>query len=176
MRSEIRIREERPSDIPAIRDLNQRAFDGNEEATIVDALRSTGAASASLVAVKDDRVVGHILFSPVSIETPSVTAGAIGLAPLAVLPEFQGKGIGSLLVREGLEKLRRAGHAAVVLVGHPAYYPRFGFVPARQYGLRCEFDCSAEAFMALELHPGSLSGLDGGVVRYRREFSGNEPT
>ena len=126
----------------------------------------TAGVTLSLAAELDDAVVGHILFSPVSIE-PEGTA--IGLAPMAVLPEHQRRGIGGRLVREGLELLRAAGHGAVVVLGHPEYYPRFGFTRANRFGLRCEFECRDEAFMALELSPGALANR-AGLVRYLREF------
>ena len=111
-------------------------------------------------------MVGHIAFSPVTIEP---AGSAIGLAPMAVLPAHQRRGIGGRLVREGLEQLRAAGHGAVVVLGHPEYYPRFGFTRASRFGLRCELDCPDEAFMALELVPGALANR-AGLVRYRREL------
>jgi putative acetyltransferase len=162
----IAIRRERPGDEKAVHRVNERAFGGPDEAAIVNALRANARVTLSLVAEVDGTVVGHILFSPVSIE-PDGTA--IGLAPMAVLPGHQRRGVGGRLVREGLGLLRVAGHGAVVVLGDPEYYPRFGFVRASRFGLRSEFECPDEAFMALELSPGALANR-AGLVRYRREF------
>lgn len=162
----IAIRRERPGDEPAIHRVNESAFGGRDEAAIVSALRANGAVTLSLVAEVDGTVVGHILFSPVSIDP---AGAAVGLAPMAVMPGHQRRGVGGRLVREGLELLRASGHGAVVVLGHPEYYPRFGFVRATRFGLRCEFECPDEAFMALELSAGALANRSG-LVRYRREF------
>src|SRR5262245_35475363 len=133
----IAIRRERPADEEAVHRVNESAFGGPDEAAIVEALRANGGATLSLVAELDGTVVGHILFSPVSID-PAGTA--LGLAPMAVMPVHQRRGVGGRLVREGLELLREAGHGAVVVLGHAEYYPRFGFVRASRFGLRCEFE------------------------------------
>jgi putative acetyltransferase len=124
----------------------------------------------SLVAVHEGQVVGHILFSPVDIEREGARETAVGLGPMAVLPEYQRQGVGSRLVREGLDWLGRAGHGGIIVLGHPGYYPRFGFERASRFGLRWEVACPDEAFMALELRPGAL-GARPGIVRYRPEFS-----
>jgi putative acetyltransferase len=165
----VRIRPERPGDASALRRVNERAFAQAAEADLVDALREAGALTLSLVAEVQGAIVGHIAFSPVRISGPAAERAAVGLAPMAVLPEHQRRGIGSRLVRAGLEALRDAGHGAVVVLGHPHYYPRFGFAPASRWGLRWERDCPDEAFMALELRAGALEGA-GGVVRFRPEF------
>jgi putative acetyltransferase len=170
MDGDIRIRQERAQDRAAVRAINESAFGGVEAANLVDALRAAGAVTLSLVAEAGGTPVGHLLSSTVSIAAPSCPGEAVALAPMAVLPERQGRGIGSQLVRAGLAALKAAGVGAVVVLGHPKYYPRFGFVPASRFGLRCEYDCPDEAFMALELRPGALSGLEGGVVHYRSEF------
>jgi len=162
----ILVRRERPADRSSIHRLNQLAFGRPAEAELVDALRSAGAVLLSLVAVEQGGVVGHILFSPVTIDS----ALAVGLGPMAVQPGRQRAGIGSALIRASLEELRRAGHCAVVVLGHPGYYPRFGFVRASQHRIRWEHDCPEEAFMVLELRPGGLPA--GGVVRFRPEFDG----
>jgi putative acetyltransferase len=169
MAEPVLIRPERPGDADAIRHVNERAFGQAAEARLVDALREAGVLTLSLVAESAGMVVGHLAFSPVTIAGPAGTREAVGLAPMAVLPERQGQGIGALLVRAGLEALRAAGHGAVVVLGHPHYYPRFGFAPASRWGLRWERDCPDEAFMALELRAGALEGA-GGVVRFRPEF------
>lgn len=166
----VEIREELPGDLSAIHAVNAQAFETGEEARLVDALREAGAIELSLVAVDGDRVVGHICFSPATIDRGMVRANLVCLAPMAVEPGRQRQGVGSALVREGLERLRERRHVAIVLVGHPDYYPRFGFVRGSSFGLRCSFECPDEAFMAMELEPGALAGLQGGVVRFRPEF------
>lgn len=163
------IREEIPGDADAVRVVNERAFGQPDEARIVDALRGVGDA-ISLVAVTDDRVVGHILFTPVAIDDADPRLSAMGLAPMAVLPEFQRRGFGSALVNAGLDACRAAGCDLVVVLGHPEFYPRFGFVVAAHHGLTCEYPVPSEAFMAIELRPGGLAGARG-LVRYRPEFS-----
>jgi putative acetyltransferase len=167
------VRRERPGDVAAIRAVHALAFGGAVEAEIVDALRARGKATLSLVAVDAERVVGHILISPVTITLPSEEDGearaALGLGPMAVLPTHQRQGIGSLLVRAGLAACRDAGHGCVVVLGHPAYYPRFGFEPASRRGVRWEHPVPDEAFMILELRQGGLGGR-GGIVRYQPEF------
>lgn len=164
----ISARVEKPGDADSIRQTNDLAFEGPLEGRIVDALRGTPD-SISLVATMNERVVGHILFTPVSVE-PAVNVRVAGLAPMAVHPDHQRSGIGGELIRAGLEECRRQGYSAVVVLGHPEYYPRFGFAPAHTFGLTCEFPSPPEAFMALELSPGALGGIHG-LVRYRPEFA-----
>jgi putative acetyltransferase len=123
----------------------------------------------SLVAVEAGRVVGHILFSPMTIETQEGAVPAVALATLAVRPEFQNQAIGSQLVRDGLDRCSGLGHRIVVVVGHPEYYPRFGFSPARARGLEAPFPVPDDAFLALELAPGALEGV-AGTVRYPPPF------
>jgi len=125
----------------------------------------------SLVAVKEGRVVGHILFSPIAIETEIGLVRVLSLAPMAVLPEFQRQGIGSELVRYGLKECERFGHEVVVVIGHPEYYPRFGFSPARAKGLEAPFEVPDAAFMVLELKEGALEGIKG-LIRLPPEFDG----
>ena len=162
------IRPEEPRDVTGIRETNEQAFDTPLEARLVDALRGLPD-SVSLVATIDDRVIGHILFTPITIDPP-VAVRVAGLAPMSVRPPNQREGVGGQLVRAGLEECRQRGYAAVVLVGHPDYYPRFGFVPAHTKALECEFPVPQEAFMVLELDAGALAGISG-VVRYRPEFA-----
>lgn len=164
------IRSEQPGDIDSIRSVVELAFGQPDEARLVDALRENGKFTLSLVAVRNDRVVGHILFTPVTIESDGQSFAAIGLAPLAVLPELQSQGIGSALTRAGLDELRRAGHQSVVVLGHPEYYPRFGFAPASRYGIKSEYDVADENFMIMELREGALVGR-AGTVRYQPEFN-----
>jgi putative acetyltransferase len=131
----IEIREERSDDVPAVRDLNRRAFGQDQEGKVVDALKANGAALLSLVATLQHRVVGHIMYSPATI-AGNVTGAALG--PMAVLPEYQRQGIGSKLIETGNQKLKQAGCPFIIVVGHADYYPRFGFRPASKYGIKCE--------------------------------------
>lgn len=161
------IRPERPDDAPAIRRVHEQAFERAGEAELVAALRVAGAAVVSLVAEDRGVIVGHVLFSPVAIGDDGATG--LGLGPVAVLPERQRRGIGAALIRHGLAECGRLGHGVVVVLGHPGYYPRFGFVRASARGLRCEYDAPDDAFMVVELTPGALRG-GGGLVRYHPEF------
>lgn len=164
------VRAETAEDREAVRRVNELAFGRPEEADLVDALRAAARPYVSLVAVLDGQVVGHIFFSPVTIESEGVSWTAMGLAPMAVLPELQKQGIGGRLVREGLKECQRIGHAVVVVLGHPRYYPRFGFTTARLKGLGCEYDVPDEVFMVAELEPQALNGRKG-LVKYRPEFA-----
>ena len=152
-----------------MRRVNELAFEQPNEADLVDALRANARPFISLVAVVDEQVVGHIFFSPVSIESENGVFTAMGLAPMAVLPEYQNQGIGSQLVREGLKECQRLGHRIVVVLGHANYYPRFGFTPASLKGLRSEYDVPDEVFMVTELVPGALEERRG-LVKYHPEF------
>ena len=155
----VEIREEAEGDIPAIRDVNRRAFDREDEARLVDGLRGEGYARLSLVAEEDGRIVGHIMFSEAVIRTGSGEVAALALGPVAVAPGRQGRGIGSTLIREGLGRCKEMVHRIVVLLGHPGYYPRFGFSAHLAANLSSVY--SGEAFMALELVPDALSGVAG---------------
>lgn len=163
----IEIREEHHHDIAAIRDVHRRAFGQEQEANIVDALRADGAALLSLVAAVDGRVVGHIMYSSASLDA-SMTGAALG--PMAVLPEYQRRGVGSQLVEAGNRKLKDAGCPFIVVVGHPKYYPRFGFRPASLHGITCEWDVPDDAFMVCVLDESRIEGISG-LARYRHEFS-----
>ena len=162
------VRPEVPADYDVIRDLHTLAFAGPTEARLVDRLRGSSG-SISLVAVEAGTVLGHILFTAVNLEGERPAVRVAGLGPMAVSPSRQRSGIGSALVEQGLEECRRAGYEAVVVVGHPRYYPRLGFRRCSSFGLRCQFDVPDEVFMAVELNPDVLSG--GGEVRYPPEFS-----
>ena len=163
------IRPERPADIPGIRAVNERAFGQPDEAALVDAVRARGERRISLVAVVAERLVGHVLFTPVTIQGPDCVHEAVGLAPMAVDPDYQRRGIGSRLVVQGLDRCRESGYRIAVVLGHPSYYPRFGFVPARRHGIRFELDVPDEVFMVVELEPGVLAGCTG-VASYAKEF------
>ena len=169
----IEVRAERTEDLSAVRRVNELAFGRPGEAALVDALRAAAHPHISLVATDGGQVVGHIFFSPVSIEPEDSSFRELGLAPMAVLPGRQRQGVGSALARAGLDECRRAGRSAVVVVGHPEYYPRFGFRPAAGFGLRCEYPVPDEAFMAVELEPGALANSHG-LVKYRPEFGAAE--
>ena len=149
-----------------IRDLNKRAFEQEQEGNIVDALRSNGAALLSMVATLNGRVVGHIMYSPLVVG--ELTGAALG--PMAVLPEHQRQGIGTKLVEAGNRKLKDDGCPFIIVVGHPNYYPRFGFVPANTHGIECEWEVPTDAFMLLVLNQSKLQGV-AGLAKYRHEFS-----
>jgi putative acetyltransferase len=167
----ITVREEAPEDIGAIHSVNEAAFGRRQEADIVDALRARGAVTLSLVAVDKERVIGHIMFSPVTVASGASGFGALALAPMAVLPGFQRKGIGSRLVRAGLEKCRAMGHEVVVVLGYPDYYPQFGFERAAPLGIECEYEgVPDEAWMVLALQKGALKGRHG-IVKFQPEFA-----
>jgi len=164
---DIEIRDEKPGDVGPIWNVNKPAFGRVGEAALVDRLRQAGKIAVSLVAWMDVYAVGHILFTPVQIE--NCPAPAVGLGPMAVLPNFQRRGFGGRLIRAGLKRCREKGYGLVVVLGHPDYYPKFGFVPAGQYGLKCEFDAPPEAFMVRGLIPGVLEQTSG-LVKYAKEF------
>jgi putative acetyltransferase len=155
----VQIRREAQRDIPAIREVNRRAFDGEDEARLVDDLRSEGYVRLSLVAEEGGSIVGHIVFSEAVIWTERGEVAALALGPVAVTPERQGRGIGSALVREGLDRCAKTLYRIVFVLGHPGYYPPFGFSADLAANLSSAY--SGEAFMALELAPGSLAGLTG---------------
>jgi putative acetyltransferase len=161
----INTRPENPDDMHAIRRVHELAFQRKSEADLMDALRDSGDFIISLVAVQDDQVVGHVLFSPVVIRNEKSASTAMGLGPLAVLPAYQRKGIGSKLVTQGLQACKTNGYPIVVVLGHPAYYPRFGFTPSKPLGITCEGEAPEEAFMVVELEEGALKGVSG-VVSY----------
>jgi putative acetyltransferase len=162
------IRHETTADHEAIRQVNRFAFGQDDEARIVDALRSGGYARVSLVAEVDGAVVGHIMFSDLPILTDNGTISALSLAPMAVLPDFQKRGIGSELVQKGLEACRNQGHRIVVVLGHSHFYPRFGFSATLAAPISSPFS-GRDSWMALELVPGALDGSSG-WVRYPPPF------
>jgi putative acetyltransferase len=162
------VREEIPADHDPIREVNRIAFGRNEEAELVDRLRSTRLTVASLVAIDNHQIVGHIFFSELPIETEQGIIGEVSLAPMSVHPRYQRQGIGSALVRHGLELCWERGKAIVVVFGHPEYYPRFGFSARLAKNLQSPF--SGDAWMALELEPGVLEQVKG-TVRYPQGIS-----
>jgi putative acetyltransferase len=161
------VREERPGDAPRIRRVNEAAFGRRDEADLIDELRREGVVLLSLVAELDSQIVGHILFSRMTLETGQDPVPAVSLAPTAVLPDHQGRQVGSQLVRRGLAVLRERGERIVIVLGHKEYYPRFGFTSEKARYLASPFP--PEAFMALELADGALDGVRG-TVMYPRAF------
>jgi putative acetyltransferase len=163
------VRAEKPEDIEAVRRVNIAAFGRESEANLVEQLRGTDL-TFSFVAVESKQVVGHLFFSRVAIEGEYTKDLLIlGLAPVAVLPNYQRQGIGSSLIHYSLKECARFGAKGVVVLGSPVYYPRFGFTPAKEKGLRCEYAVPDEAFMVLELETGALKGCFG-TVKYRSQF------
>ncbi|MGD9899761.1 MAG: GNAT family N-acetyltransferase [Calditrichaceae bacterium] len=163
------IRAEKKEDIDDIRMINSAAFETGDEARMVDQIRESGISYISLVAEMDRKLVGHILFTPVIPEDHTVNTAIAGLAPMAVLPQYQNQGFGSKLVREGLKRCEDAGYEAVVVLGHPEYYPRFGFMPAVKFGIWSEYEVPDDVFMALELKQGAMKKC-AGLVRYHEIF------
>lgn len=165
----IEIRSEKPGDADGVRRVNESAFAPSlNEAKLVDMLRAADKASLSLIALSAGQIVGHVLFSPISIAIAPEHFVGVGMGPVAVLPSFQRMGVGSQLIRQGLEDCRGAGYDAVVLLGHTGYYPRFGFLPGYRFQLENEYN-AGEAFMALELKPGALTRVSG-LVKFAPEF------
>lgn len=164
------IRREQNGDIDAVREVNRSAFGRAGEAELVDSVRGM-ANVISFVAEVSSEIVGHVLFSPVRIEDGETLVPGVALGPMAVLPEYQRKGIGSQLVRFGLEVCKSEGYELAVGLGHPEYYPRFGFERADAHGIYFESWGPNRAFMIVELVPGALNGVSGSV-RYLPQFSG----
>ena len=162
------VRPERPADIAGIRAVNLKAFETSAEADLVELLREEADPIVSLVADDGEDIVGHILFSPVTLLShPEIRIA--GLAPMAVVPARQRQGIGSALISVGLTQCKGLGFGSVVVLGHANYYPRFGFTPASRLGLRCEYGVPDDVFMVLELDRGILQGK-GGTIRYHSAF------
>ena len=163
------LRTETLYDLPAIRLVEEAAFSRPAEAALVDLIRERGRSTLSLVADQDGCVLGHTLFTSVTLASPHSEVRGLGIGPVAVLPRFQRTGIGSRLIRAGLDHVRFLGYAFVVLLGDPAYYSRFGFKPGRIFGLGSDYG-DGDEFQALELFPGALAGI-GGHVKYIPEFA-----
>lgn len=167
----IKIREERKADYDAIRIVNDQAFGTLVEGNIIEKLRKACQETFSLVAVLDERIVGHIFFSPVTIDNEEKQVIGMGLAPMAVLPELQNQGIGSLLVKEGLRRIKETDCPFIIVIGHIEYYPRFGFERASKYGLKCQWDgVPDEAVMILWFNQSMIDHVSG-VAKYRDEFN-----
>ena len=161
--SRVEVRAESPSDVSAIRSVHDQAFGGPYESRLVEMLRRAGRMVLSLVAVAGDDVVGHVVFSPVTVEPPSPDLRWVALGPIGVLPAHQGLGIGSRLVREGLDQCRTMACDGVVLMGAPEYYSRFGFAQGSEWGMTSEFG-DGPAFQVTELRQGALDEFEGAVL------------
>jgi len=163
----IDIREEHSDDVAAVREVNRRAFGQDQESNIVDALRTNGGALLSLVATVNGQVAGHIMYSPLTV---AENVPGVALGPMAVVPEYQRRGIGTKLIEAGNRKIKDAGYPFIIVVGHAQYYPRFGFRPASEHGIKCEWDIPDNVFMLLVLDQAKMEGV-AGLATYRREFS-----
>jgi len=191
---QICLRPEQPGDEGSIRQINESAFADRTEADRVQALRDAGAIRLSAVAILGGRsvdggsvgtvgrtgmcsgeviggeLVGHALFTPVTVTTDKGDIELLGMGPVAVLPAKQRQGIGTMMIAGCLEHLRSLHNRGVVFVGEPGFYRRFGFIQASRWGLRWEVEVPEENFLVLELTPGALAGVSG-TVRYRPEFT-----
>lgn len=165
------IRDETDNDIAAVRHVNLEAFVTHEEADITDALRDRVEDGVFLVAEQNGEIVGNIVFSPVEL-VGFANARLMALGPMAVLPDLQNRQIGTALVTAGIERCRALGFGALVVVGHPNFYPRFGFVPAEIHQLTSEWELPPGVFMALPLVPDYLTGKSG-LIKFHPVFSGN---
>jgi putative acetyltransferase len=163
---DVLIRDETPNDEPAIREVNNQAFGQPLEARLVEILREHDGLLLSLVAVVEERIVGHILFTPVTLTTGVDEVRGAGLGPMAVLPEFQRVAVGSKLIISGIERMKQRGVPFIAVLGHAAYYPRFGFQKASDYGVRCQWEVPDDAFMIMPITDRPPPGL----ARYRDEF------
>ena len=162
-------RSEQPGDIDTIGQIHRAAFPTDAEARLVEKLRQSGRLWLSLVAEDENGIIGHIAFSPVRIEGTHEPTLGVGLAPVAVQPDYQRQGIGSRLIREGLSACKQTGFGFVVVLGEPAYYHRFGFEPASRWGLDNEYGANAE-FMTMTLQHEAFP-INGGLVVYAPEFA-----
>ena len=173
---EINIREELEKDYEVVERLTEEAFknavhsDGTEH-LLVNRLRKSDdfIKELSLVAEDNGKVIAHLMLTKAKINNGDMSVETLALAPVSVIPEYQGKGIGSKLINVALESSRRLGYKSVIVLGHDKYYPKFGFIPASKYGIKAPFDVPDESFMAKELSDGNLIGVSG-IVEYAKEF------
>jgi putative acetyltransferase len=163
------IREEQPEDQAGVYEVEALAFGRNAEADLVDELRKNGKVTLSLVAEEEGKILGHVLFSPGWIEGPGGKTAVEGMGPVAVVPDRQGQGIGSALIREALKQMRQAGRRLIIVEGNPRYYIRFGFIEATLFGITCEFNPPPGCFMVRALAEGALEGVSG-TAHYAEEF------
>ena len=164
---------EKKKDYHVIKEINDLAFGQDSESKLIENIRNTDDFIPELSLVFENEkleVIGHILFSLITIETKTESIPSLALAPMAVNPDFQNQGIGSLLVKEGLHRCEELGHDSVVVLGHPNFYPKFGFIPASEKGIKCPFEVPSEAFMVFEIKPGAWNDVQG-TVQYPKVFS-----
>ncbi len=168
----LNIRPETKKDFSKITQVNDSAFGQKNEGRLIERLRQTEnyIPELSLVAELDDEIIGHILLYPITIHSDISLFQSISLGPMAVTPAHQRTGIGSRLVIEGLEAAKKLGHRSVIVVGHPEYYPKFGFKRASHWNIKVPFEVPNDAFLALELVEGELEGKRG-TVEYPEEFN-----
>jgi putative acetyltransferase len=168
----IEIRPETPADIDEIYELNRVVFGQDNEAKLVDFVRGGNnyIPELSLVAISDDKIIGYILLSSVTITNGENRHPSLGLAPMMVHPEYQRRGVGAKLITHGLQKAFDLGFTSVLVLGHEYYFPKFGFLPATRWNIRPPFEVPAEVFMALELVPGALKNVSG-IVEFPVELS-----
>jgi predicted N-acetyltransferase YhbS len=165
------IRSEIEKDYQKITKINDLAFEGTSEGILIKKLRNTPSFNPefSFVAEINNELVGHIIFYPIKIISDKKSFVSISLGPMAVIPNFQRKGIGTALVKKGLEKEKKLGFESVIVLGHAEYYPRFGFKPASKWNIKSPYDVPDNVFLALELVPGALKNVSG-IVKYPKEF------
>jgi len=168
----ISIRPEQPDDTDEIYELNQLVFEQDNEARLVDHVRHGPhfIPELSLVAYLNDKLIGYILFSHITIANGEYRHQSLGLTSMVVNPEYQKRGIGAKLITHGLQRASDLGFTDVFVFGHEFYFPKFGFIPAAKWNIRPPFDVPAEVFMALELVPNALSNVSG-IVEFPIEFS-----
>ncbi|MFA9372162.1 MAG: GNAT family N-acetyltransferase [Labilibaculum antarcticum] len=167
----IKIRPENKNDYKVISMINDMAFGREAEGILVEKLRRNKKYSKdlSLVACMGNEIVGHILFFPIEIKADDNTFETLALAPMSVIPELQGLGIGSQLLENGLAKAKKLGHKSVIVLGHAEFYSKFGFTPASKFKITCPFEVTDDVFMALELEKDSLKSVSG-CVAYPKEY------
>lgn len=162
------IRSERKSDFDSVRNVNLAAFETDEEANLVEEIRKQAPEMISLVAKSEQQIVGHIMFSPASNKKcPNIKI--TGLAPMAVLPKYQNQGIGSKLIKAGIRACKKAGYQAIIVLGHPNFYPKFGFSPSIEFDLKAEYNVPPEVFMVLEIEKDALKNCKG-ILEYHPVF------
>ena len=164
---------EQAKDFRVIKEINDLAFGQGSESKLIENIRNADDFIPKLSLVFENEkleITGHILFSPITIETKTASIRSLALAPMAVNPDFQNQGIGSILVKEGLKRCEELGYDSVVVLGHPKFYPKFGFIPAIEKGIKCPFEVPSEAFMIYEIKPGALNDVQG-TVQYPKVFS-----
>ncbi|MDH3329100.1 MAG: N-acetyltransferase [Desulfobulbaceae bacterium] len=167
------IRNEKPGDIDKIWHINVEAFGTAVEADLVNTLRDSGSPYISLVYEQNSQPVGHIMFTPVELTGDTSGLRLMGLAPMSVIPRYQNSGIGSSLVDTGIELCKAEGYDAIVVLGRPEFYSRFGFVPSVRYGIKSEYDVPPAVFMILELKENGLIGKHG-TIKFHDSFAGIE--